>query len=233
MVDESQLHRLRIAARGLAILSLVVFVGLIAFSAYQLYGIQERVRLATAQLARTEAKLKEAESRKVALDQEIADLETSVEALKEISARAARQSPEVIKQATEETIAANPRAAQTLPRVFLQIGDESQREAAESVVARLQKAGFLVPGIENVGSKAPELTDLRSFHRTDPTDSDVQAIVDVLEAAGVAVKPVPVPGYEDVTKKRHYELWFGQDFPQSSSEPSPEEGAGSSPAQRR
>src|SRR5262249_47403655 len=54
-------------------------------------------------------------------------------------------------------------------RAFIQIADESQKKKAEQLQASLAAQGFNVPGIQNVGSRAPKSAEIRYFH---PEDGD-------------------------------------------------------------
>lgn len=47
------------------------------------------------------------------------------------------------------------------PMVYLQIADEAQRPLALQISRQLSAAGYAVPGIENVGRRAPSNTELR------------------------------------------------------------------------
>ena len=220
MIDERKLKRLRVTAQVVAALSLAVFAGLIAFSAYRLRGIQQELRQSAADLAGQQAELRETAARKVELEGEIAELEKGRQALtatlQDFTARVDAQDSGLAIRATSEAIAANPEAAAILPRIYLHVRDEQQRPAAKEVAARLRQSGFLIPGIENVGpDRSPQRTELRRFRRTDQDERDVQAALSALREAGIAAEVKLIQGYENSTRirQRHYELWFGKDFP--------------------
>ena len=52
-------------------------------------------------------------------------------------------------------------------RVYLQISDETQRSCATILQRSLRAAGIGAPGIENVGSRAPDSDEIRYFHEVD------------------------------------------------------------------
>ncbi len=119
----------------------------------------------------------------------------------------------IAQTAFKSAVESSPKAAQTLPRVYEQIASERQRPEAKMVADQLSARGYIVPGIEYVGAKAPRKTQVRYFKDFDneQTKKDLREILDTLTAAGVQATPAPIPGYETSTKirQRHYELWFG------------------------
>jgi len=77
--------------------------------------------------------------------------------------------------------------------------------------------GYIVPGIQNVGSKAGKEIELRYCeNRGQPTDVD--HIRDLLAREKIAVakarvlKVLNVPSCANVSTARSYELWLGSDF---------------------
>jgi cell division protein FtsB len=212
-VDERQLDRLQSTARLLAIAILIVFVALIGYSAYRLRGIQGQIREGEVRLELQRRELREARGRKQALESEIAALDRKLAAMRELSTRIAEQSPGVLKRAAEETISENPEAAAELPRVFVHIGRDAQRPRAREISRRLAKAGFLMPGIENVGDRSPDRSQVRYFFDTAEAKLDVETLVEHLRQAGVSAEPTHVRHLEEsIQKRRQYEIWFGEDF---------------------
>lgn len=109
---------------------------------------------------------------------------------------------------TSSTTTAATAAADELPaRVYIHISADSQRESALAVQAALRADGDLVPGIENVGAKAPNHIELRYFKRDD--ESDAARIAEAITSSGVAVSARFIPGFEQANiRPRHYELWY-------------------------
>lgn len=101
--------------------------------------------------------------------------------------------------------------AELKPRVYLHIQDDAQRASAANVRNMLAKAGFIVPGIEEVGQMKMNVSEVRYFRRDDqPAVAD---IIKVLKEAGINARDKYIPGNEDSSKIRpkHYEVWFSGD----------------------
>lgn len=93
------------------------------------------------------------------------------------------------------------------PRVYIQIGGESQRGLATTIQTALRQKGFIAPGVENVGAKAPKTAEIRYFHEED--QAEASQIVQVLKDNGVAVNPDPqLLKIKSAARPRHYEVWF-------------------------
>lgn len=95
------------------------------------------------------------------------------------------------------------------PRIYMHISDETQRAGAQQLADALkQTQRYLVPGIENVGNRAPIANELRFFRRDDP---EVQNIITLVsQTTGEKWVERYTAGYEDSDKIRpgHFELWF-------------------------
>jgi hypothetical protein len=95
------------------------------------------------------------------------------------------------------------------PRVYIHIADENQRASAQTAQAKLREAGELVPGIENVGDKSPQATELRYFKLEEAALAD--EITATLSAAGISAPARFIPGFENAKiRPNHFELWFGK-----------------------
>jgi hypothetical protein len=118
-----------------------------------------------------------------------------------------------IKQAqaaVDQELARNPSAANVLPRVYLQIVVESDRDHAREMGMKLRQAGFVVLGIEYVEHAARQATtDVRYYRRDD--EENARKIADVLSQAGEGlVRTKYLPDHENDPRVRpnHYEVWF-------------------------
>jgi hypothetical protein len=94
------------------------------------------------------------------------------------------------------------------PRVYVHIREEEDRSFARSLEEGLEANGFIVPGIERVGRRAPNTSQLRYFRKFE--EPEANEIVEVLRALGVEVKSEYIGGHERSTaiRPRHYELWL-------------------------
>jgi hypothetical protein len=101
----------------------------------------------------------------------------------------------------------------TLPaRLYIHISEESQRESARQATEALTGHGYIVPGIQNVGSKAPRDNELRYFRKDDPGMPAPKAIKEILDhATGQQWVERYAAGYENSPNIRpgHFEIWFG------------------------
>jgi len=192
MIDEQKLAVIRRNAQMLAAVSLVVFFALIGLSLYKLIAIRKEIRDLENVRAAKQAEIDKLDEQKKLFQQEA---ERSTRSLKKV-------------------IESSPQTSQLPPRVYLQINDESQREKANQVAELLQKQGFIVPGVDNVGRKGitTTRTDLRFYTDNPEGAGDLDKIKAALKQ--VEITPIDRSLRTSSTKvrPRHYELWFGKDF---------------------
>ena len=107
----------------------------------------------------------------------------------------------------------------SIPRVYIHIQTDDQREAANSLKSFLQGykynqgRGVIVPGIQNVGVRLLKESQLRYFHNDVNELNFVWLIVSSLKDQCVAVTPQLIKGYEDsdAIRPNHFELWLTAD----------------------
>lgn len=120
----------------------------------------------------------------------------------------------VERQVDKESIEQNltEQTAVAAPRVYIHISNTSQNIPAKKMAMILQKNGFVVPGIENVGRKAPQVTQLRYFNNSDQEKKDVKYILALLNKQGQRIDEqfVRLTGQRTI-RPRHYEIWFGRE----------------------
>ena len=228
MIDLKKLDAIQKIAQRVALLSLVIFIILIAFSGYKLYSINRQIDDKSKELEDKINWIKQKDEELAAKQAQLDALAKKYGRLSDLYGKTVAAAPESAKQAAVREIEANPKTAQATidvieanpvtakilpPRVYIQIKDESQRARAKEVAEKLKAGGLIVPGIENVGEKAPPQTELRYFNQA--ASNEVSNITDILQGENIKVKEVLVPGQENANKirARHYELWFGADFP--------------------
>jgi len=110
----------------------------------------------------------------------------------------------------KSALAKSPQVTSKLPPlVYVQIANEGQRAIAEKASAKLRTAGYIVPGIENVGKKAniPESTEVRYFPPTKQDDPDLKRVVQALGQIGISANTTLV---KLSSPPRQFELWFGK-----------------------
>lgn len=174
--------------------------------------VKEKSRELDEKTAAVDAKQKEL----IQVQKEVTQLQSDLQELKQFSAQVSGQlsadNAERGLEVVNRSLQLNPKVATLLPRVYLHIQREEQREKAKSIATALQKQGYLAPGIENVRVNRLEQTVVRYFRQAEK--DEVTQIVKTLQVLGVKAAPQFISGSEDSTKMRprHYEVWFGADF---------------------
>lgn len=98
-------------------------------------------------------------------------------------------------------------AAVRKPVAYLQIANEAQRPIAEAVATKLRAFGYEAPGIELVGERAPETTQVRVQGKSDRSYARW-----VTKVVGEAVNAQPASSGLRNAKPRTdtYEIWLGR-----------------------
>lgn len=98
-------------------------------------------------------------------------------------------------------------AAVRKPVAYLQIANEAQRPIADALAAKLRSFGYEAPGIELVGERAPETTQVRVQGKSDRSYARW-----VIKAVGEAVNSQPASSGLRNAKPRTdtYEIWLGR-----------------------
>lgn len=213
MPSAAEIEKLGKSSRNAGIASLLgafIVLASLAYSGYKLQHLQETV-------SAKEQELAEKQSQATILDSQIAQKKAEVDALQRTISAVGLQSEQAgqqVQQAFRAEIAKRPETAQLLPRVWLHIRDESQRARAKSVAEALLSAGFAVPGIEMVGNKAPNKSQVRYFEKNDQVTKDCDGIVAVAAKMNIALEKEYIPPSADLVaiQARHYEIFFGADF---------------------
>jgi len=211
-LDLGKLELIRRWSQYAAAAVLVVFVGLIVAAAFELHSLYVGIEKGQATLKDQEIKIADNEKKIKSQAQKIDDQGTTLKALinpkQQLNSDQAKQVRETVEANVEQTGGEKVIAA----RIYIQIGDESQRKRASEVVAELQRQGYIVPGIENVGAKAklPRTSQLRYYQTDSIAQGDTKDITETLGRLGVNLSPVSLNS--SAVRPRHYELWFGQDF---------------------
>ena len=219
------LRRLETIQRWLqagALLTLLIFVGLIGFSAFKLRGINREIADAETLLAKKKLELEDAQ-RKTADWKAKYQVSQNVSATLSNFTRAVTENDpaqaEKIKQSIEANISDSANPNQIPARIYLQIGREDQRRRASEIAQQLQTNGYIVPGlerlreggVENVGRRTPRVSQIRFYAGDDVSRKDVNDIVTIVSRLGITLKEVQLSPSRGV-RPRHYELWFGDDF---------------------
>ncbi len=202
--DRRDLRRFRNAA-GVFLALTLVSAGTAAWAVWaQREADQQRK---TAQQLRMAAVLQE----NIAVAQ--ADFARQQQAIAEKQALKLAASLDVLSKLNRKDVQAaveSQPAADLLPRVYMQIVDENDRDYAKQIASRLTAAGVLVLGIQYV-PKAAGLTktDVRYYRKVD--EPEAQTIVGVLNEGGeTSARANYLVGNENSAKVRpnHFEVWL-------------------------
>lgn len=210
----------RVLRYGAAIV-LVVFVGLIALSGYNLKQINNKIELKNGEL---EAKREEHRQMDKSLNEKQAMLEQkqaqfdslnraygeTLRQLEKADPIQASKVQEAVEKTLETTAEKTSDRLRIPPRIYIHIARDDQRERAREIARQLQAKGYVVPGIENVKGKAsiPPISELR-YYPTSET-KDVNDISEYLRSHNIPIRPNQL--YSGRVRPRHYELWFGEKF---------------------
>lgn len=110
--------------------------------------------------------------------------------------------------AVDAQLAADPAAAQLLPRVYLHIVSQADRAAADQVAKQLGAAGFIVVSTEYVPAAATlRVSDVRYYKKAE--QAGAERIAAVLKELGVQLR-LNYLNLENNTRVRpnHFEVWF-------------------------
>jgi uncharacterized protein YoxC len=214
VIDERKLKSIKRVSQVIAALSIAAFLALLGYSVYRLYSINREIEDAKEELSKMNAQREILAKDIKDMEQKFNELSNKYKVVSEVNDKIANIDRKIVKQAVDEVIKAAPRTADILPRIYIQIRDESQRARAKLIASRLQQNGFIVPGIENVGEKASGNSVLKYFHKNDEEAGDAKKIAEILQGEKIAADPKYTPGFDDSSKirPRHYELWLGSDF---------------------
>ena len=149
-----------------AVVVLVVFVVLFVAGSLMLNNLYARISSGQKTLEQQAEQIKANDLKIKSQEGDINIRNTALRALldpdtKPLDTKQANQ----VQQLVETNIEQSGGEKKIAARVYIQIGDEDQRARATEVVRLLQKRGYIVPGIENVGSKAriPNRSELRHY----------------------------------------------------------------------
>jgi flagellar motility protein MotE (MotC chaperone) len=215
-----------------AALTLLVFLGLIVFSYFEWRETVEEIKTNSQKIEEQNETLLR---KQAALDQSQIDLNQSNENLARQQEELTRQREEVkmneetIKKQKEEVIEQqklieglkgvletkilqNGSDKQIPPLIYVHIAREDQRGRAADIVRQLKNKGYIMPGIENVHSKAPPtISELRRCGEGDVAQNDLKEITKALESLSVPVTQKLLTKCGNV-RARLYELWFADNF---------------------
>lgn len=140
-------------------------------------------------------------------------------AVNDRNAQVSQQAQQLVSEVATNIAQADPSVAQAtqnvtnelknIPaRVYIQIGDEKQSDAAKAIQSKLRENDFNVPGIERVGN-VPRATEVRYF-RNDEKDEANRIVALLLSSNVPDAQAKYISGFENskTLRPRQYEIWF-------------------------
>jgi len=210
-----------------ALLILLVFIGLIGLSWFQLRRLNRAREAARTDLLQKRREIDQLKTEADKLRAEKNGLQKVNGALTVVTRSLGEESPakaQEVKQAIEQSIAPASDApaneqSQIPARIYIQIRREDQRKRANEIARKLQAAGYIVPGLEqengegleNVHLLSPRVSQIRYYQNNEASQKDINDIVSLVRGMGIELKQVLLP-LSNLVRARHYEIWFGEDF---------------------
>jgi hypothetical protein len=202
---------------GITLLGAVLILGSLLVSVLKLNAVHTETAAAQKQLDTTletlKAKTDELNQTSQKLDALQSELSFRQNVYTQLLAKNAIP-PATVSTAADNAIRQDPKLGQVTPLVNIHISREDQRQKAEEVEKKLEAIGYQVPGIEYVGKRAPNTSQVRYFFQSD-SGPQLQKIEDIMKQSGAAAQPQfiglkqPPPNL----RPKVFEIWFGLDYP--------------------
>lgn len=198
-------------AAGAAWLSLALVAVLFAALVFGTWSQLRRMRSEVAQLNDQQSTLvKDIEVQKAELAEVERNLRDKQAALTTLIG-AIRRTDTNARGGLETALDADPRAAVLVPRVYVHIVSEQDRQWARNLGDRLQHGGVIPLGIERIpGAAALKQFEVRYYKKAE--EDGAKRILSILENFGVPAVPVYL-NLENDTRVRtnHFEIWCPDD----------------------
>lgn len=209
-----RLERIRVLLQYASGFVLLVFVGLIVLSVFQLRGIKREIAAQQALIDKQRLEMKENEAT-LADQKKLMEAQSAViSVLQQPTLAATEANPSEgarTREAVEDSLPKLNDVTQLPARIYMQIARADQRKRAAVIARNLQAAGYIVPGIENVRDKAPANSQLRYCDGANFLPADLDGITKALERISVSVTRQRLARCGNV-RPRHYEIWLGESF---------------------
>ncbi len=192
----------------LTLIPVVIAAVLIWVTGRQVASIQREIALATDSLTTIHDALQTAEAERLRKHAEIDSLETLARTFYDELLKINEERAAVVQSQAIDSVQVRMRAN----RVYLHIVLERQRAGARRLQAALEKAGFVVPGIELV-AKGPDRSQLRYFRSEDGTG--VKEILLAAEQLAVRLEVNDLSrayAQNEAIPTGTFEIWLGRDF---------------------
>src|SRR5262245_32009641 len=181
----------------------VLFGALVFGASWQLRRVRQQVTSLEQQQTDLIRRTNEQKATLSQLDAELRDKRAALSTL----IGAVRRTDEQARGGLENALDADPQATTLVPRAYVQILDEGDRQWARNLSDRLQQAGVIPVGIEYVREAAAVMRfEVRYYKQAE--EAGARRILSVLEKAGVPATPVYL-NLESNTRVRrnHFEIW--------------------------
>ena len=207
-----RLERIQRFLQYASFLVLLVFVALIVLSYFQLRRVKREIAEQQALIQKQKDEIKNNEAT-LANQKKLSEAQSAVISVLQRPTLAATEANPAegarTREAVEDSLPKVNDVRQLPARIYMQIAREDQRRRAAAIARRLQAAGFIVPGIENVREKAPTNSQLRYCDGVNYLQEDLDDITNALARISVSVTRQRLSRCGNV-RPRHYEIWLGE-----------------------
>jgi uncharacterized protein YoxC len=204
-LEQREAGAMRRATRG-AWISLLVVAVLMTTLVFVAWLVLRGLRSEVASLTQQKVALDEStRTQKAQLDQLDRDIRDKRAALSTLIG-AVRTDPQALS-GVGNALDKNPAAVTLVPRAYVQILDEGDRQWAKNLSDRLQNSGVLPVGIEYVKDARPQSGfDVRYYKKAE--EDGAKRIVRIMQEAGVTAE-LKYLNLENNTRVRanHFEIW--------------------------
>ena len=206
-----------------SVLVLFVFIALIAVSYFQLNKLydkkaetEKQIELKNGEITEKDKELEDKQDRINDTSDKLDRLQKEYLARKEAfdSLKLNEEQKKAVEQKIENNLAQGDNSKQAPGWIYIQIANKNQMKQATDMARQLNNKGFIVPGIENVGNKAPDTSELRTCGKKNDklTTDDLKEITGALKSFQITLDVPKFLSNCGKVNSRQYELWLGNNF---------------------
>jgi hypothetical protein len=197
-----------------SVLEAALALGAIIFAVYRIHSINDQITAAEARLKDINSAVESKQRELDGAQSKLKEANAQIEVAQKIYSRIASSLPAgAAQQAIQQVAESDPQAASLPPLIYIQIASEDQRPQARKIQDALHAAGYSAPGIEYVGAKSPNHSQLRYFVSTD-AGPVMDKVLSLLRAQGLDIDSqfVRMSGAPRALRPNQFEVWLGQDY---------------------
>lgn len=199
----------------LNVLGAVLALGAIVAAVYRIHKIDNEVSIAENELNSLSSVILKKQNELDTIQSRLNQANAELAFAQATYDRIAKRLPAgTAQQAIQQTLEVEPQAANLPPVIYIHIAREDQRVQAKKIQDRLRAVGCIAPGIEYVGARSPNHSQLRYFVRTEEGPL-MDKVLGVLRSEGVDLDAQFIriaSGAPRALRPNQFEVWLGQDY---------------------